>query len=158
MTKFQLLNGNPIDEDMVESAMEDADITHSYYLNTQTGEVIAFSEYDDPSDEREKLLDEIDGTGNYIEIERIPSYVAYQWMEDFVAQFVTPKNAQVAEKLSIALMGKGAFRRFKDVLHMVGDEWVQAWYSWRDAQLKAAMNEWFESLSGTITKALPDPS
>jgi hypothetical protein len=41
---------------------------------------------------------------------------------------------------------------------MLGDEWVQAWYSWRDAQLKAAMNEWFESLSGTVTKALPDPS
>lgn len=152
MTMFQLLNGNRIDEDMVETAMEDADIAHTYYLNTQTGEVVFFSEYGDPPEK--DLLDDIENSDTYIPIERIPSHEAYQWMEDFVAQIVAPQNKQVAEKLSIALMGKGAFRRFKDVLHIVGDEWAQAWYRWRDEQLKAAMNEWFESLSGTVTKAV----
>jgi hypothetical protein len=144
---FKLPNGTQIDEDMVELAMEDSDIGHSYYLNTQTGEVIFLSEYDDSSDEREKQLEEIDGSSDYVPIERIPSHVAYQWMEDFVAAMVAPKDRQAAEKLSIALMGKGAFRRFKDVLHFVGDEWVQEWYQWRDHHLKEAMNEWLESLS-----------
>ena len=60
---------------------------------------------------------------------------------------------QVAEKLSIALMGKGAFRRFKDVLHGVGDEWVQAWYHWRDDHLHKAMQEWFASLPMIIADA-----
>jgi len=67
-------------------------------------------------------------------------------MEDFVDQIVAPRNPQAAEKLSIALMGRGAFRRFKDVLHMVGNKWVEAWYRWHDDRLKEAMYEWFESL------------
>ena len=37
MAKFQLLNGKPIDEDMVGEAMDDGDILHSYILNTETG-------------------------------------------------------------------------------------------------------------------------
>lgn len=150
MTMFQLLNGNRIDEDMVETAMEDTDIANSYYLNTQNGEVVFFSDYGDPPEK--DVLEDIENSDTYIPIERISSHEAYQWMEDFVTQIVAPQNKQVAEKLSIALMGKGAFRRFKDVLYIVGDEWVQAWYRWKDVQLKAAMNEWFESLSGTVTK------
>ena len=39
-----LPNGKPIDEDMVEVAMEDSNLANRYYLNTQTGEVIFFLE------------------------------------------------------------------------------------------------------------------
>jgi hypothetical protein len=53
-------------------------------------------------------------------------------------------------------MGKGAFRRFKDVLHSVGDEWVQAWYRWRDDQLNKAMKEWFAGLPVKITEEAPE--
>jgi Uncharacterised protein family (UPF0158) len=146
-----LPNGKPIDKDMLEVAMEDSDLCHSYYLNVQTGEVAWFSEYDGPSDEKEQLLDEIDSTHNYIAIEHISSHEAYQWMEDFVAEIVEPKDERVAEKLSIALMGKGAFRRFKDILHRVGDEWVQAWYQWKGARLDEAITQWLADESLTIT-------
>lgn len=94
---FTLPNGKPIDTDMVKLAMEDSDICTSYYLNIQTGEVERFSKFEEPSDEREKLLEEITSSDNYIPIERISSHEAYQWMEDFVAQIVAPKNAQIAE-------------------------------------------------------------
>jgi len=100
----------------------------------------------DTADEMEKQIEEIETGGEYIPIERISSHEAYQWMEDFVIEIVAPKDDYVSEKLSIALMGKGAFRRFKDVLHRVGDEWVQAWYHWRDDRLNQAMKEWFASL------------
>ena len=149
---FTLPNGKPIDLDMVELAMEDADLCNVYYLNTQTGEVARFSEYDDFSDEREQQLEEIESESHYIPIERISSHEAYQWMEDFVAEIVDPKDKQAAEKLSIALMGKGAFRRFKDVLHRVDYEWVQAWYQWKDDHLHEAMRQWFASLPLTITE------
>ena len=144
-----LPNGKPIDEDMVEVAMEDSNLANRYYLNTQTGEIIFFSEYDDDSDEREEQLE----GSLYIPIERIRTYEAYQWMKDFVAEIVAPKDEQLAEKLSIALMGKGAFRRFKDVLYGVGDEWEQVWYHWRDDHLHQAMQEWFESLPMIIADA-----
>ncbi len=153
---FTLPNGKRIDLDMVELAMEDADLCNVYYLNTQTGEVARFSEYDDVSDEREQQLEEIESEDHYIPIERISSHEAYQWMEDFVAEIVEPKDKQAAEKLSIALMGKGAFRRFKDVLHRVGDEWVQVWYQWRDDHLHEAMKQWFASLPLTITEQRDD--
>jgi len=149
---FQLPNGKSIDQDMLGVAMEDSNAANAYYLNTQTGEVVFFSEYDDVSEEREKQVEEIETSSHYILIERIPTHVAYQWMEDFVDSIVAPKDKQVAEKLSIALMGKGAFRRFKDVLRVVGDTWVQEWYNWRDQRLEEAMKEWFESLS----EALPE--
>jgi hypothetical protein len=147
---FKLSNGKPIDVDMIEQAMQDSDLCNSYYLNTQTGEVDFLSDYLDTMEEREKRLEEIETSEVYIPIERIPSHEAYQWMEIFVAEIVTPKDAQVAEKLSMALVGKGAFRRFKDVLHYVGEEWVQAFYSWRDDQLYKAMKEWFAGLPVTI--------
>jgi hypothetical protein len=152
MTKFQLANGKPIDELMVEDAMDDANRANLYFLNTETGEVLFFSEFDAFTDEREQELEEIDGSDIYIPIERIDSSEAYRWMEDFVDQVVAPKNQRAAEKLSIALMGRGAFRRFKDVLYMVGDDWVQAWYQWRDRRLKEAMYEWFENLAGIVIK------
>ena len=38
---FILPNGKPIDTGMVEMAMEDADATHLYYLNTETHRKIA---------------------------------------------------------------------------------------------------------------------
>ena len=136
-----LPNGKPIDEDMLELAMEDSDLATRYFLNTQTGEIVFLSEYADP-DEQEKLSEEIDGSNDYVPIERIPSHVAYQWMEDFVSEIVAPQSKQVAEKLSIALMGKGAFRRFKDVLRMSGDKWEQAWYQYREKHLQTTMREW----------------
>ncbi len=123
--------------DMLETAMEDSDLTNRYFLNLVTGEVIFFSEYVGLSNEDEQLLEEIDGSNNYVAVERIPSHEAYQWMVDFMDEIVAPADENAAEKLSIALNGKGAFRRFKDTLHRVDDQWLQAWYQWRDKQLKA---------------------
>jgi len=79
-------------------------------------------------------------------IERLPSYEAYQWMVDFVDEMVAPSDEDAAEKLSLALNGKGAFRRFKDTLHRVDEQWLQAWYQWRDKGLKAAVDEWLKSV------------
>lgn len=37
-----LPNEKPIDQDLHEVAMEDADLTHRYFLNLVTGEVVLF--------------------------------------------------------------------------------------------------------------------
>ena len=141
-----LPNGKSIDKDMLETAMEDSDLAHKYFLNLVTGEVIFFSDYLGLSEEDERLLEEIDGSNDYVAIERIPSHEAYQWMVDFVDEMVAPVDEDAAEKLSIALNGKGAFRRFKDTLHRIDHQWLQAWYQWRDKQLEAALHEWLESV------------
>ena len=141
-----LPNGKSIDKDMLETAMEDSDLAHRYFLNLVSGEVVFFSDYLGLSEEDERLLEEIDGSHDYVAIERIPSHVAYQWMVDFVDEMVAPVDEDAAEKLSIALNGKGAFRRFKDTLRRIDDQWLQAWYQWRDKRLDAAVEEWLESV------------
>lgn len=141
-----LPNGTPIDMDMLEVAMEDADLANRYFLNMVTGEVVFFSDYLGLSEEDERLSEEIDGSNDYVAVERIPSHEAYQWMVDFVDGVVAPADENAAEKLSIALDGKGAFRRFKDTLHRVDERWQQEWYQWKDKRLKAAVEEWVQSV------------
>ena len=141
-----LPNGNSVDQDMLEIAMEDSDLAHSYFLNLVTGEVVFFSDYLGLSEEDERLLEDIDGSNDYVAIERIPSREAYQWMVDFVDEMVAPADQHATEKLSMALNGKGAFRGFKDTLHRVDDHWLQAWYQWRDERLKTAVEEWLKSV------------
>src|SRR6266849_9868901 len=141
-----LPNGNSIDLDMLETAMEDSDLANRYFLNLVTGKVVFFSDLLGLSDEDERLLEEIDASNDYVAIERIPSHEAYQWMVDFVDEMVAPADEQAAEKLSMALNGKGAFRRFKDTLHLVDDRWLQACYQWRNKQLQAAVDEWIKDV------------
>src|SRR5438067_8565241 len=141
-----LPNGKSIDKDMLETAMEDSDLTNRYFLNLVSGEVIFFSDYLGLSDEDERLLEEIDESDDYVAIERIPSQESYQWMVDFVDEVVALADEHAAEQLSMALNGKGAFRRFKDTLRRIDEQWLQAWYQWRDKQLEAALDEWLKSV------------
>ncbi|MGZ3626527.1 MAG: UPF0158 family protein [Ktedonobacteraceae bacterium] len=141
-----LPNGNPIELDMLEAAMEDSDLSNRYYLNLITGKVVFFSDDLGLTDEDERLSEEIDESDDYVAVDRISSHEAYQWMVDFVDEMVAPTDENAAEKLSIALEGKGAFRRFKDTLYRVDEKWQQAWYQFRDRQLKAAVEEWLKSV------------
>ncbi|GHO76710.1 hypothetical protein KSD_44810 [Ktedonobacter sp. SOSP1-85] len=140
-----LPNGKPIDMDMLEAAMEDSDLSHMYYLNKVTGEVLFWSE-DDDEEVQEKMAAEVDGSNDYERIDRIPSSEAYQWMADFVDEIVAPKDERAAENLAIALSGKGAFRRFKDVLAIRGGKWQQAWYDWREQRLNEAVEAWLKDI------------
>ena len=139
-----LPNGTPVDQHMLEAAMEDADQTSQYFLNLHTGEVVFISDYSGSFDENERLSEEIDGSNDYVAIERIPSSEAYQWMVDFVDEMVAPADERAAALLSVALQGKGAFRRFKETLHRVDERWLQAWYQWKDKRFEAALDAWLE--------------
>ena len=141
-----LPNGNSIDLDMLEIALEDSDSTHRYFLNLVTGEVVFISDDLGPSDEDERLSEDIDGSNDYIAIERIPSHEAYQRMVEFVSTMVAPVDERETETLPLALNGKGAFRRFKDAIHLLDDQWPQAWYQWKQTQLEAARDEWLKSV------------
>jgi hypothetical protein len=140
-----LPDGKPIDMEMLEVAMEDGDLTHTYFLNTFTGEVVFLSEYGDP-DEQEKLVAEIDGSNQYVRIERTPSFQAYEWMVNFKEEVVAPQDEIAARRLSYALDGKGAFSRFKHALYHGDGKWVQAWYAWRKQRLIEAAEAWLKGV------------
>jgi hypothetical protein len=70
-----LPNGNSIDLGMLETAMEDSDVVHRNCLNLVSGEVLFFSDRLDPSEEDERLSEEIDGSNDYVATQHIPSYL-----------------------------------------------------------------------------------
>ena len=49
-------------------------------------------------------------------------------MVDFMEEKVAPVDERAATTFSRALVGKGAFRRFRDTLRRIDDRWLQAWY------------------------------
>ena len=61
-----LPNGKSVDRDMLEMAMEDSDLANLHFLNLVTGEVVFFSEYLGLSEEDERLLEEIDGSNDFM--------------------------------------------------------------------------------------------
>ena len=63
----------------------------------------------------------------------------YKMMEDFATNLEDEKNAG---QLLISLRGKGAFRRFKDNVILLGID--KEWYAFRDARYKQFALEWCE--------------
>jgi len=76
--------------------------------------------------------------GYLIHIEPLSSSVEYGWMVEFAE---TVADRRLREKLDVALDGRGAFRRFKDVLADYPAE-RERWFAFHDTRLRQAMEEW----------------
>src|SRR5437879_13492870 len=94
-----LPNGKSIDLDMLETAMEDSDLANRYFLNLVTGEVDFFSDYLGLSEEDEHLLEEIDGSEDYVTVERIPSQGDSQWLVALVDDRAAQAGGDPARRL-----------------------------------------------------------
>lgn len=118
----------------------------AYYLDLQNGKMILVSEIDDLDNLKEKI--ESDNTGRYVYVEPILSPEGYRQMEDFIAT-LADKNLQ--EKLEIAISGKGAFRRFKDVLLMYPEQ-RQNWFDFHETMMKEYAQDWVNDLNRELEK------
>lgn len=137
-----------IDLDELCSAMEDSSYEHEYYLDLKTGEILFLSEYMD-HEETEELRDRIDDDPD--RYERIPgaeSHEGYEDMEDFIA---TVKDEHLAELLEVAINGRGAFRRFKDVLLRYPEE-RERWFQFKDERMRERALEWLDDIGVTLAE------
>jgi len=74
----------------------------------------------------------------YVAIEAVPSRIQYEWLDTFI------KNVEddgLRARLEGAINGKGAFRRFKDILLTIPDE-RRRWFEFRDEALRARIVDW----------------
>ena len=119
--------------------MEDASYEHHYFLDTETGEVILVSEYDDDeaSSQRLEAIDEAE-PGRYLQVPRAESSDGYEDMQEFID---TVSDKPLQQLLEVAIHGKGAFRRFKDVLARDPAE-QQRWFAFRMERLNTRVREW----------------
>jgi|HubBroStandDraft_2_1064218.scaffolds.fasta_scaffold50254_1 hypothetical protein len=136
----------PVDWEALEDAFENnAPEVHSY-LHLTTGEVLRV--VDGVADPQMHVRIASDGT--YLRIDPVSSREQYRWMERFIPM---AEGAELREKLGHAIDGKGAFRRFKDVLMAFASE-RERWFTFRSERLRTFMEAW---LAAHAIKAIPRP-
>jgi len=136
----------PIDWLDLEMAFETHLDDSASYLDLRTGKVhfVPTSAFDDVAlDDREEVLSEeaVDAglaEGWLLAIEPLESHEEYDWMVHFASSIDDPR---LRELLEVALDGRGAFRRFKDVLTRWPKE-RERWFAFRDQRFRDAMQEW----------------
>jgi hypothetical protein len=145
----------PVDWDDLGTALTTNPAERSCYLDTRTGEVLMVpvdrldGEDDWPSDED---IDASLDAGHLLAIEALGASVEYGWMAEFASSV---GDARLRELLELALSGRGAFRRFKNVLlDFPADR--ERWFAVRDGHLRAAAREWLTEQGIETIAAAPE--
>lgn len=100
-------------------------------------------------EETEKLRDRIDEEPDrYEQIPKAESHEGYEDMQDFIA---TVEDEHLAELLDVAINGKGAFRRFKDVLLSYPEE-RERWFKFKDDRVQGTALEWLDDIDVTLSE------
>nr|MDO8117187.1 UPF0158 family protein [Candidatus Sigynarchaeota archaeon] len=95
----------------------------------------------------EKLVDI-----KYIRIPQVEPWEPYEDMKAFIA---TVTHVPTRERLSIAIQGKGAFRKFKDVMN--GNPGLdERWYEFKSTRENARVVEWLESRGYSVKEVEDD--
>jgi hypothetical protein len=110
------------------------------YLDVVSGEVISVTDGEADTPEKRRRIE--DNAANFIKIEPASSREQYRWMEKFVSAL---PDAALRERLIIAIDGKGAFRRFKDVLLNYPTE-RERWFTYRGELLHYHIQGWLTQL------------
>jgi len=135
-----------IDTDGLCEAMEDSSYENEYYLDLDNGEILFLSEYTD-DEETKKLKELIEG--DFDRYERIPKAEPHEGYEDIVDFIATVKDDHLAQLLEVAIDGKGAFRRFKDVLLNYPEE-RERWFGFKDDKMEERALEWLDDIGVTL--------
>jgi hypothetical protein len=144
----------PVNWDDLERALTSNPGEWTCYLDVRSGEVQMvpidrLGEDDDwPSEED---LDDALAAGHLIHVEPLGSRVDYGWMAEFVA---TVDDARLRDRLEIALDGRGAFHRFKNVLLDFPVD-RERWFAFRGERLRAAARQWLADQRIEPTTAPP---
>ena len=124
------------DLDEIAFALSDQDAYERVHLvDPETGQIVLWTRDGGVDGETPVDLDDLD----LIAINALPSYVWYEDMADFT-DLVSDDHA--SRRLSRAINGRGAFRRFKDELHEEYPDLLPAWYAFRDVRAARRAVDW----------------
>jgi hypothetical protein len=131
-----MLELSDVDLDEIAIALEDqTDDEHRWLIDPETGETVFWTVDGGVDGLTPVELDELD----LICIDPEPSYVWYRDMVDFVDGI---SDERAGRSLARAIEGRGAFRRFKDVLHEDFPLLLPTWYAFRDVRAQRRAVEW----------------
>jgi len=129
----------PADMQELCYAFEDSSYDHRYYLDLGTGEITLDFLDTTEREELDEMIDE-DSQERYRYLPIAESHEGYEDMKEFTE---TVKGKHLKEKLYIAISGRGAFRRFKDVLNSYPKD-RERWFRFKDGKLMERVNKWLE--------------
>jgi hypothetical protein len=139
----------PINWDDLETAVERNSPDAESFLELATGQVISIvvGEPEAPALKR-KVAANIDG---FLRIDPASSREQYRWMERFVSSVA---DEPLRDRLIISIDGKGAFRRFKDVLIAYPAE-RERWFTYRADLLHWHIHNWLREHD--VESSVPPP-
>jgi predicted kinase len=132
-----------IDLQGLAEALDDQDWESDHYFDPATGE-LWFGGMDGILGADGAVIDP-DEQG-WVHVDGQGSRAAYRVTEDFAGRLA---DRALAERLLLAIEGKGAFRRFRDVLFREADEaTTRAWRAFERARSEPRALDWLESHGG----------
>lgn len=124
---------------VVLDAIEMADDNYTYFLDLETGESVFLADELITGFDNEGLEDEIDGNPErYLRLPTKFEIHEYHIMEEFIWSL----KGENASELEHAIKGRGAFRRFKDMIDRMGI--TQQWYDFQSEYYRKLSIKWCE--------------
>lgn len=141
--------GPKVDWAAMEAAFEHNAPQSSSYLDLQNGLVVNIvdSRIED-YEQRDTIRRE---PSRFVRLTPASSREQYRWMERFVTSV---EEEALRDRLILAIDGKGAFRRFKDVLLSYPVE-RDRWFEYRSTLLRIYINEWLAAREVTLGEEPP---
>lgn len=138
-----------LDWDALEIAVERNSPDTDSYLDLTTGRILTITSGDPEAALNRQSVSE--NIRNFLRVEPASSREQYRWMERFVGSVL---DEPLRERLIISIDGKGAFRRFKDVLLAYPAE-RERWFSYRADLLHWHIAQWLEQHEISTTNDPP---
>lgn len=133
----------------LEIAFERNSPDQESFLDLENGDLLSIVDGEpDAASRRAKVAD---NAARFLRVDPASSREQYRWMERFVSSVA---DLALRERLLIAIDGKGAFRRFKDVLLAFPAE-RERWFVYRSEVLHFHIQTWVEHTK--IEVANPPP-
>lgn len=141
----------PIDMRELSWALDDSSLTIDRYIDLETGDIVERFEFDDiyfdengeevePEDTVGEMIDA--NPGRFAYIDPLPSYESYRHMEAFIP---TVQDPHLKDLLVVAIDGKGAFRRFKEMLLGYPEE-ERRWFEFKNERMLDVAMEFLDSI------------
>lgn len=133
----------------LEIAFERNSPEQESFLDLEVGDLLSITEGEpDAPARRAKVAAHPD---RYLRVDPASSREQYRWMERFVTSV---SDEFLRDRLLVAIDGKGAFRRFKDVLLAFPAE-RERWFSYRSELLHFHMQTWLDHMKIEIANEPP---
>lgn len=148
-----LLRSLPVDLEELGGVLEGDPLQGGGRIDLRTGEVWPESVWDDTQETGDDDVEDEDDDEHWLWVHSEGSRAGYRDMEQFIGLVEDP---HLADRLGRSIRGRGAFRRFKDVLRDWPDL-LERWYGFSDERHRGRARAWLAAEGYAPAPPLPQP-